>query len=239
MASRNRTGLSRLAIREADRQLRRAAGRFGEAALHLRLRCGASQAAVGRAVGVDRSVISRLEAGDPAVGLRTRARVAVVLGAEFAMACYPAAAPVIVDAAQARLVEALLRLRHKRWAATIESPVPGPGRRSTDLRIDSGPDVVLIEIESRIRSLEEIIRECHDKRGAVASALPGRAVHVVLAVPGTRHHRALAGVHRSTFEAAFPVSSQVALDALTAPAGRWPGDALLWLPARGTRRAQG
>jgi transcriptional regulator with XRE-family HTH domain len=100
----------RTAINEGDRQLRRTATRFGEEFHLIRLRTSVSQAAVARAIGVDRATICRLEAGDPTVADRTRARAAAVLGADFRLGVYPDAAPLIHDAAHARLVEALLRL---------------------------------------------------------------------------------------------------------------------------------
>ena len=61
----NRSGTSRTAIHEGDRQLRRAGTRFGEEFRLIRLRTGVSQAAVARAIGVDRASICRIEAGDP------------------------------------------------------------------------------------------------------------------------------------------------------------------------------
>jgi transcriptional regulator with XRE-family HTH domain len=225
-----RSTVSRLAIREGDRLLRRTAARFGEEIRVLRLRRRISQAAVAKAVGVDRSVVSRLEAGDPSVSLRTRGRVAVVVGAELALGCYPRGRPTIVDAAQARVVEALLRMRDARWAATLESPVPGPGGRSTDLRIDAGHDTVLIEVESRIQGLEAIIRECQSKRAAVAAVLRHRRVHSVLALPRTRHHLGIVQAHPALVAAAFPVPSPVGLSTLRSSAGPWPGDALVWVP---------
>ena len=106
----SRTSTSRTAIHEGDRRLRRAATRFGEEFRLIRLRTGVSQAAVARAIGVDRATICRMEAGLPAVSDRTRARAAAVLGADFRLAVYPDAAPLIHDAAHARLVEAFTRV---------------------------------------------------------------------------------------------------------------------------------
>jgi DNA-binding XRE family transcriptional regulator len=67
---------SRAAIHAGDRQLRRTCVRFGEEFREIRLRAGVSQAAVARAIGVARSVICRLEQGDPDVSPRIRARAA-------------------------------------------------------------------------------------------------------------------------------------------------------------------
>lgn len=143
-------GVLRRATYEADRQLRRTAVRAGDEFRHLRLRAGVSQAAVARAIGVERSVICRLEAGWPSVSPRIRARAAAVLGADFRMSLYADAAPLLADAAQAGIVELLLATRHPSWRASVEAPAPGLGRRCSDVRLDRGSDVVLVEVETRI-----------------------------------------------------------------------------------------
>jgi len=228
----SRTSTSRTAIHEGDRHLRRAATRFGEEFRLIRLRTGVSQAAVARAIGVDRATICRMEAGRPAVSDRTRARAAAVLGADFRLGVYPDAAPLIHDAAHARLVEALLRLRHPTWRVKVEAPVPGTGRRSTDLRLDRGNETVLFEVETHVHALEAIIREGEDKRSAVAAdAAAGRHVHVILVLPPTRYHRTLVAAHPGTIEAAFPASTADVRRALTSADVRWPGDGILWLGA--------
>jgi transcriptional regulator with XRE-family HTH domain len=226
----------RTAIHEGDRQLRRTATRFGEESRLIRLRTGVSQAAVARAIGVDRATICRMEAGDPAVADRIRARAAAVLGADFRLSLYPDAAPLIHDAAHARLVEALLRLRHPSWRAKVEAPVPGIGRRSTDLRLDRGDATILFEVETHVHALEAIIREGEDKRSAVAAAIAAIAaagrVHVILVLPPTRHRRTLVAAHPGTIKAAFPASTADIRRALTSADVPWPGDGILWLGAR-------
>ena len=225
---------NRNAIRDGDRDLRQTSNQFGEEFRELRLRAGVSQAAVARSIGVARSVICRLEAGDNEVGIRIRARAASLLGATLKLAIYADGDPHIRDAAHARLVEALLALRHRRWQATVEAPVPGPGRRSTDVRLEHRADLVLCEVETRLRRLEEIVREVHDKRESVRTTAPaGTRVHAVLVLPPTRHHRALVHAHPETIRAALPVRSTELRAALQAPNGEWPGDGLLWLATRG------
>lgn len=222
--------VSRAAINEGDRQLRRTCTRFGDEFREVRLRAGLSQAAVARAVGVARSVICRIEHGDRDVSPRIRARAAAVLGADFRLSIYAEAAPLIHDAAHANLVEAVLALGHPRWRATVESPVPGPGRRSTDIRFDYRLDAVLVEVESRVRSFEAIIRECADKRAAVAQVLgPDHRVHVALVLPPTRHHKALIAAHPRIVATAFPVSHANLELALSDPVAPWPGDGILWM----------
>lgn len=227
--------VSRQAIREGNRQLRLSANRSGEEMRELRLRAGVTQAAIARAIGVSRAVICELEHGDPSISPVIRARAASALGATFKFAVYGDGAPLIHDAAHARIVERVLALRHPRWHATLEAPVSdlgrGPGRRSSDLRLDHGRDIVLMEVETGIRRLEEIVREQHSKRDAVRRALDdGEArVHVVLVLPPTRHHRALTKTHPATIGTAYPTRSTLLREALESPAGAWPGDGLLWI----------
>lgn len=88
-----------------------------------------------------------------------------------------------------------------------------------------------MEVETRIRTLEAVVREGQEKRAAVAAADPGRRVHVVLVLPPTRHHRALALMHPETIRAAFPVPSDEITRALRDETGPWPGDGILWVSA--------
>ena len=224
------SGVSRTAIYEGDRQLRRTCARFGEEFRAIRLRAGVSQAAVARTIGVTRSVVCRLERGDSGVSSQIRARAATALGADFRLAIYPESAPLIHDAVHARMVETILSLRGKAWRATVEAPVPGPGRRSSDIRLDHGHSVVLIEVESRVHAFEAIIRECADKRAAVAAVVGTRRhVHVVLALPRTRHHRTLVSAHPEIVATAFPASHIALSRALHDPTADWPGDGILWV----------
>lgn len=226
----------RNAIYSGDRQLRRTCRRFGDEFRQLRLRAGLSQAEVARAIGVARSAICDLEAGDEGPSLRLRARAAAVLGAEAAIGLYPAGSPLISDAAQAKLLELLIKMLHPSWHPTIEAPVPGPGRRFIDLRLDGRADVVLVEVESRVRTLEAAVRELHDEHAAVSLAAPGRPIHVVLALPPSRHHRALVRSHPALINATFPIPSRM-LEAAIRGGSRWPGDGILWLaPNRGSAR---
>jgi transcriptional regulator with XRE-family HTH domain len=223
--------MSRIAVHDGDRQLRRTCIRFGEEVRAIRIRVGVSQAALARAIGISRSVICRMEQGDPDVSPRIRARAAAALGANFRLAIYPDGVPLIHDAAHARLVEAVLPMCDPIWRPTIESPVPGPGRRSTDLRLDRAADVVLIEIESHVQALEAIIREGAEKRAAVAATVGAdRLVHVVLALPPTRHHRSLVRAHPGIVAVAFPSSSAAIVEALGDGSATWPGDGILWIP---------
>ena len=222
--------VNRKALGEAERRLRHQSTTAADELRLLRLRAGLSQAAVAREVGIARSVVTRLEAGDPGITLRTRFRVATVLGADLRVTAYSESGPLIRDAAQATIIEQLLTGLDRRWRRTPEAAVPGLGRRSVDLRLD-GPDaIVLVEVESRLGSLEEIIRELHSKRQALAEAEPvgaQRPIYVVLCLPRTWHHASILRTHPRTTAAAFPASSADLLAALGDCSKPWPGDGLL------------
>ena len=110
--------------------------------------------------------------------------------------------------------------------------MPGPGRRSVDLRLDGRGDTILIEVETRVGSLEEIVRELHSKRRAFVEAACAdrhRRVDVVLVLPLTRRHSTMVKAHPEIVRAAFPVSSPAIRRALTSASHPWPGDGILWV----------
>jgi hypothetical protein len=125
------------------------------------------------------------------------------------------------------VVDRLLRMTHRSWRPVVEASVPGPGRRSVDVRLERSGEVVLVEVETRLRRLEEIVRELHSKREAFGGE--GQSVHVVLVLPPTRNHRAVARAHPALVKAAFPTPSGDLLSALGSGTGRWPGDGILWI----------
>jgi transcriptional regulator with XRE-family HTH domain len=217
------------AIRTGDRELRRTARRFADDFRELRLRAGVSQSAVSAAIGVDRSVICRLERGDEGISLEIRARACACLGADFRLQLYPERTPMLFDLAHARISDRLIAVSHPMWGATIEAHVPGPGRRSVDLLLARGDDVVLVEIETRLRRFEEILRELHGKRDGVRDSVPGRRVHVVLALPPTRHHQLLVRALPGAIRAALPTPPALLARALASSEEVWPGDGILWI----------
>lgn len=223
--------VNRKALGEAECSLRRQSTRAADELRSLRLRAGLSQAAVAREIGVARSVVTRLEAGDPGITLRTRFRIATALGAELRLNVYAGSGPLIRDAAQAGIIETILAKADARWPQTVEAAVPGPGSRSVDLRLTAPGAIVLIEVESRVGSLEEIVRELHSKREAVARADSGDSppIHVVLGLPRTRHHESIVKTHPRTIAAAFPAGSTAIEAALRDVSLPWPGDGILWI----------
>jgi transcriptional regulator with XRE-family HTH domain len=222
-------GSRRVVLRESARLARMDAVRLGQELRELRLGLGIHQADVARVVGVSRSVISELEAGDPTVGLEIRRGAAVALGADLRINTYPGATPLLHDIAHARLIERIFGRRHPCWRAQIEARVPGPGRSSTDVRLEAFGEIVTIEVEARIRAWDAVVRRCLEKRERIRDALGGRTVvHAVLCLPLTRHHRLLVASLGETVRATFPTSS-VRMRRSLEEGAPWPGDGILWL----------
>ncbi len=215
--------------REAVRLARLDAARVAEELRELRLGLGVSQAAVSRVVGVSRSVICELEAGDPTVGLEIRRRVAIALGADLRLSVYAGATPVLHDAGHARIIERLLVRRHRRWEAECEARVPGLRRSSTDVRLSAPGTIVLIEVETRIRRWEETVRRCFEKREQVRQVVGGATkVHAVLCLPPTRHHRSLVAALGRSVGVSFPADPEELRHSLEEGTD-WPGDGILWI----------
>ena len=229
MAGNDTAGIRRSAIQQGDRELRRTAFRFAEDFRELRLRAGVSQRAIATAIGVDRSVITRLERADPSVSPAIRARACAALGADFRMQLYHERAAMIYDAAHARIVERLVGMVGIGWRVELEQSLPH--RRSIDACLFSRRCIVLNEVETRVRRLEEIQRELHTKRDAAMDQFGSdRPVHVVLVMPPTHRHRSIVREHAAQLAASFPARPSAIRSALADAAVPFPGDGILWIP---------
>jgi transcriptional regulator with XRE-family HTH domain len=229
MSQLDRARLQRSITLQGDRELRRTAFRFAEDFRELRLRVGVSQRAIAIAIGVDRSVITRLERGDPSVSPAVRARACAALGADFRMQLYHERAALIYDAGHARLVDRLVSMVGRGWRTELELALPG--RRSVDACHFSPSTIVVAEVETRVRRLEQIQRELKSKQdSAIAQFGLERPIHVVLALPPTHHHRALIREHPALIRTAFPARSAQIRAALADAALPFPGDGILWVP---------
>lgn len=129
------TLLARLA-QSRRRDLRRSVGAQLQA---LREDRGLSQREVCAAVGVDRSVLSRAEAGDANLTLDALAAIATALGAEPSLRLYGASGPRVRDRVQLRLVEALVRELHPRWQVRPSGGLPVAAAPATFAAACPGP----------------------------------------------------------------------------------------------------
>jgi transcriptional regulator with XRE-family HTH domain len=219
----------RLVSREAARIARLDATNVGQEFRELRLRLGVRQSDVARVAGVARSVISELEAGDPSVGLAIQRRTAIALGADLRVHVYPGSTPMLHDAGHGRIIERIVASRHRRWQAELEARVPGGGRTSIDVRLSMPGSIVLIEVETRVRRWEQVLRQLFEKRESVRAVNPdGVQVYAVLCLPPTRHHRALVSELGESVRTALPANSDELRRALEEGTA-WPGDGILWV----------
>jgi transcriptional regulator with XRE-family HTH domain len=155
--------------RMRERDLRRT---IGAEVRQLREDSALSQAAVARAAGMDRSFLGRIETGERGASLATMAAIATVLGADLSVRAYPTTGPRIHDRIQAAVVEAFLRVLHRRWTAAPEIPVHRPARGVIDLVLveKARATVVATEMQSEIRRLEQQVRWHRQKEESLPSA---------------------------------------------------------------------
>lgn len=203
----------------------------------LRVDAGVSQRALGRAAGVDQSVISRVEAGLEVPSIETCARIAAALGADLSVRLYPNSGPAIHDRHQARIVEALVRVLDARWQAWPEVGVRSPVRGWVDVVLadHSRRLAVAAEVETTIPRLEQSIRWSNAKADALESSrawpfgMVGDPPSVgrLLVLRATRTNAQIAASFADTLRAAFPGDPWQALASLRATS-TWPGASLLW-----------
>ena len=223
--------------------LRRA---IGQEIRQLREDAGISQARLARAAGISRAHLCEIEAGDSEASLAVLTALADALGASVSVRLYPGTGPRIRDHLQAKILEALLRQLDGRWKRFVEVPVYRPVRGVIDLVLHDPPksQIVVAEIHSEIRRLEQLVRWSNQKRDALPSAemwqfaagggLP--TVSGLLVLRSTPTTRALVEQHAATFETSYPAPAALVWASLVG-AGPWPGSGLIWASVRDGRAA--
>jgi transcriptional regulator with XRE-family HTH domain len=191
-----------------------------------RLEHGLSYASVGRAIGLDRTQISRICHGrSPGLSIVRAAQVLAVLGLELGARAYPGGRPVR-DAPQVAL---LARFRSHlgaklRWRSEVPVvAIAGSGdRRAWDGAIDGTALKIRVDAETAIRDAQALLRRSHLKQR------DSDADRVILVVADTKRNRAAVSAASADFAASFPISSRAALRELRA--GRAPaGHAIVFL----------
>lgn len=231
------TNLERLA-KSRGRDLRR---NVGAQLLDLREERELSLRDVAGPAGMDRSVISRAEAGEANLTLDALAALATVLGTEASVRLYPATGPRLQDHIQARLIETLLTALHSRWQVQLEVPVYRPARGVIDVVLvePDAREIVGGEAHSEIRRAERQLRWAAEKTDALpsASGWPWMAgeprVGRLLVLRSTDATRRLVGSAPALFRAAYPGITADAVACLTGATGDWPGAAIVWVDVRG------
>ncbi len=200
---------------------------------------GISLVALAREAGVPYPHLWRMMAGKVKPTLEMYARLAIPLGADLSTRLYPNTGPTIRDRHQARILEALLEMRHPRWQPLAEVVVWKPARGSIDVVWHEPREGLLVatEIESDLRRIEQTIRWSREKVESLPSSSLWRMVDVaggrapsvaqLLVVRRTRATAAVARAFARQIALAYPAHPEDALAALmgTAP---WPGSAMIW-----------
>ncbi|HET7494909.1 MAG TPA: helix-turn-helix transcriptional regulator [Candidatus Limnocylindrales bacterium] len=225
--------------REIQRRLRVLVRSIGADINRIRTDAAASQAVVAREAGIDRSHVTRMEAGTTHPSLESLVAVATAMGADVSIRLYPGRGPRITDRHQARMVETILASLAPAWVPHLEVPVFRPARGFIDVvfehRVD--PRLVIAEAFSTLPRLEQQIRWSAEKAASIGSSdlvgdRPVPPVSRLLILRSTETTRALVRTFRSTMNAAYPASTREAVDSLRT-GSLWPGDSIVWVRIEG------
>ena len=226
----------------ADRQRahRRA---IGEELRRVRLDAGLSIREVSRAAGVDPAHLSRVETGERSCGQDVLVAFATAMGHVASMRLFPTDGPRVRDHIQVRMIEALVRVLHPRWSPRLEVAVYRPSRGVVDaVLVDrETTDIVAGEAHSVLHTVEQQLRWAGLKADSLPSAggwpwsdtLGGPRTGRLLLLRSSRAMHDLVGSLPGTFRSAYPADAREAYEALTSPAVRWPGAAILWVTIDG------
>jgi transcriptional regulator with XRE-family HTH domain len=227
--------------REVKRRHRETVRAIGRDALRLRADAGATQAQVARLAGIDRSHLSRIEAGTATASLETLIAISSALGADMSVRLYPGTGPRLTDRHQARMVETLLRSLCADWRPHVEVPVSRPARGVIDAVLERPAARLLVATEaySELRRLEQQIRWSGEKAASLDSSDlvgPGQEVSVsrLLVLRSTAATRKLARDFDATLRAAYPART-VAVVASLREGAAWPGPGIVWIRIEGER----
>ncbi len=233
------TKLERL-IHERQRALRRALAAELRRVLETE---GLSLRALGAAVGVDPSHLSRVLGEASGISHDALVAVATGLGYDVSFRLFESVGPRVRDRIQVRMIEALLAALHPRWLARLEVAVYRPVRGVIDIVLQDRETSGLVagEGHSLLSSVEQQVRWAGQKADALPSAngfpwadgpIPPRVGRLLLLRSCAANHRLVASFPE-TFRAAYPDSTEVAVAALRHGDRAWPGAAILWVSVDG------
>lgn len=127
---------------------------------------------LGAAIGVDPSHLSRVLAGDAAIGQDALVAVATGLGYDVSIRLFESTGPRVRDRIQVRMIEALLAALASRWVPHLEVAVHGPVRGVIDVVLVDRESPVLVagEGHSALESVEGQLRWAGQKAESLPSA---------------------------------------------------------------------
>jgi transcriptional regulator with XRE-family HTH domain len=205
---------------------------------------GMSMRALGLAIGVNPSHLSRVLGGAAAISHDALVAVATGLGYDVSVRLFETVGPRVRDRIQARMIEALLAALNPRWLARLEVAVYRPVRGVIDLVLQDREtwDLVAGEGHGELRSVEQQLRWAGQKADALPSAVGWPWTTAAPASPSigrllvlrscAANHRLVASLPE-TFRTAYPDSTEAAVAALRSGDRPWPGAAILWVSIDG------
>lgn len=227
-------------IRDQQRALRRALAKELRRVLDTE---GVSLRALGAAIGVEPSHLSRVLGETRAISHDTLVAVATGLGYDVSIRLFESDGPRVRDRIQVQMIEALLAALHPRWMALLEVAVYRPVRGVIDVVLQDREtsDLVAGEGHGELRSVEQQLRWAGQKADALPSAtgypwadgpVPPPAGRLLLLRSCAANHRLVSSLP-ATFRAAYPDSTEAAVAALRQGNRPWPGAAILWVNVDG------
>ena len=199
--------------------------------------------ALGAAIGVDPSHLSRVLAGDRAISHDALIAVATGLGYDVSIRLFESIGPRVRDRIQVRMIEALIAALHARWLARLEVAVYNPVRGVIDVVLQDREtcDLVAGEGHSALSTVERQLRWAGQKADALESArgwpwteapcVP-RVGRLLLLRSCAANHELVAALP-GTFRAAYPDATRDAVAALRGDGSPWPGAAIVWVRVDG------
>ena len=148
---------------------------------------GVSQDALGRAIGTSQSEISKLErlVRIDDISFVRVAEVASLLGLELSAALYPRGDP-IRDKGQQALAGRFRSILAPQFRVLAEALLPGPGdRRSWDMLLRLARQLTGVEIETRIRDIQWLVRRMRERER------DGGVDHILLVLSDSSTNRRL------------------------------------------------
>lgn len=199
--------------------------------------------ALGAAIGVDPSHLSRVLAGDHAISHDALVAVATGLGYDVSVRLFESTGPHVRDRIQVSMIEALLVALHSRWAPRLEVAVYRPVRGVIDVVLQDreAPILVAGEGHSALSAVEQQVRWAGQKADSLDSARgwpwteaadAPRVDRLLLLRSCATNHELVAALP-ATFRAAYPADTGHAVDALRGIGVPWPGSAIVWVRVDG------
>lgn len=199
--------------------------------------------ALGAAIGVDPSHLSRVLAGDHAISHDALVAVSTGLGYDVSVRLFESTGPRVRDRIQVRMIEALLDPLHPRWTPRLEVAVYRPVRGVIDVVLQDSEtaDIVAGEGHSALAAVEQQLRWAGQKADALESArgwpwtdapCEPRVGRLLLLRSCAANHELVATLP-GTFRAAYPGSIEEAVAALRGSGVPWPGAAIVWVRVDG------